>query len=87
MAKKTHNVITDLVELVGEETAVYILGVHKNTIYKWTVPSKKKDRRIPNSAAQTLAAHYIYLIQTCGWTVQDLETATYGSNEILSCYA
>ena len=86
MAKKNKNVITELVDLIGEENAVYVLGVHKNTIYKWTVPTNKKDARVPNSAAQTLAAFYIFLIQTCGWTTEEIVGSVGTVNEMLANY-
>jgi hypothetical protein len=86
MAKKKHNVITDLVELIGEDNAEYVLGVHKNTIYKWTIPTRKKDSRVPNSAAKTLAAFYIFLIQTCGWTIDEIVSSVESSNDLLANY-
>lgn len=87
MAKQTRdNIITNLVELMGEEDTQFVLGVHKNTIYKWTTSASKKDMRTPNSAAQTLAAFYIFLIESCDWTIQEIKDSVETVNERLATY-
>lgn len=88
MAKKkeVHNIITDLVQLVGSEDAQKILGVHKNTIYKWTVPMERVNARIPNSSAQNLAALALFLIQTCEWTIQEVVDSFDTVEEMVASY-
>ena len=87
MAKKrNNNVITDLVNLVGEEKSIFILGIHKNTLYKWTIPTTKADARKPSQTAQTLAALYLFLIESCGWSLQEVEDSVDTLNERLQTY-
>ena len=87
MAKKpvNENIISDLVNLIGEERTQYVLGVHRNTVYKWTIATGE-SYRLPNASAQSLAGLCIFLIQSCGWTIDEVVDSIESVNNMLAKY-
>ena len=79
--------MTDLVSLVGEENAAFIMGVHENTIYKWTIPTTKKDARVPAIGTQEKAAGFICLIEGGTWQIEDILNHVRNAKAKLETYA